>query len=236
MLNEINASTVLSAVVRTATVSPSVAAVAAELGRNAVELAGPIDQLERDGWITRWDNCPDGPAISLTPLGAARLKLALSGDSQRWVSHDAKPTLAKLRCGRRIVAESDLTPAGESDSEHFARIDQRVDARQFEPVDDLIGQEAVERELRQGTFRGDRGADRLPFPTRLIGSTIPWDGPEITLVRRVCRTCGGQPLKGNVYCLKCDNWGLQKRIPIEAPRVSTRRRVRADSLKGGIGA
>jgi hypothetical protein len=187
-----------------------------------------------------------GPSVSLTPLAAARFRLRPSTTSTRWVweGEDPEPepdSRPKLR--RRVAAATDVgvDPAKVADRK----------ARTAEEV-------AIAREEAEACAGGPR-----PRPTVLYGERLQWpvEGIKDWSAREVRgRTCPGcaawkaywhtpeapdravwryEPVElgPTSYCLCCDRWGLQHRLPTLMPLARHRARPEGGAgLMGGIGA
>jgi hypothetical protein len=227
---KMDGATVLSVVVRYTLATPE--DVARELGCDVEQASDSLDGLVDAGWLAFWvEEAPgEAPSVTLTPWGAEQLGLRLDDDS-RWVPSSQAQPAPRVRAKHRMVHESKHVGGLEESS-----LDRRVDPRLVEPWVEIAAADEAAVALDRGLYRGDHGRERLPFPTVLLGLSIPWDGPEITLTRRECRSCGGRKLQAHEYCLKCDNWGLQRLIPREA-RVRRRRKKPKSrrSLRGGLG-
>jgi hypothetical protein len=156
------------------------------------------------GWLEFWPTPPGAPLrATLTPWAAERLGVRLDETSARWVPASAGHHQRRVRTKRDTVSFSELdVPVEDSDLS--------LDTRQLEPWEALAIAEAIERALAGDLAASVLDLDRLPQPSVLLGETIPWDGPEITAERPRCRTCGGRPLRPHEFCLRCDNWGLDR--------------------------
>lgn len=227
---KIDVAAVLSVVVRYTLATPE--DVVRELGCETDAASDCLDGLVDGGWLVFWVEESPGelPSVTLTPWGAEQLGLVLDDDS-RWIPVSQAQPAPRARSKRRTILES-THDAGHAD----ASLPRCIDPRQAEPWVEVAAAEEVAIARARGLYRGDHGRERLPFPTVLLGLSVPWDGPEITLARRSCRSCGGRALEPHEYCLKCDNWGLQRlirrepRVPVERPTPRPPGR-----LRGGLG-
>jgi hypothetical protein len=220
---------ILSLVVRWTLVTPR--EVAAVLGCDIEQASDRLDVLVDEGWLAFWpvEEVGRPPAVTLTPWAAERLGVVLDNDS-RWIAADQPRRTLRVDRRRRFLTETDHDAASGRSS-----LAKHVDPREPEPwIHATVAEETAYWHSR-GVYRGDHGRDRLPFPTVLLGLSISWDGPEITATRRHCRSCGGRRLKAHEYCLKCDNWGLERLLPMKPRTRSERARKWPGALRGGLG-
>lgn len=156
-----------------------------------------LAELDVEGWVDVWER-PDGVVVTLSPWGAARLRLQLAEFGQRyeprWVS-ESEPALAGPRARRPAAT----TEAWEWRSDKYPLPDECA----------VLGERADQYSARP--FAIPRNRD-FPRPTVLVGlSTIPWPGPGSN-IGRTCPVCGGRPLTPSSYCLYCDRWGLDSAV------------------------
>jgi hypothetical protein len=184
-----------------------------------------------------------GPSVSLTPLAAARFQLRLSTTSTRWVweGEDPEPepdSRPKLR--RRVAAATDVGVDPAKVTDRGAKTAEEV---------------AIAREEAEACAGGPR-----PWPTVLHGERLQWPAGGIKdwSARKVKgRTCPGcaawraywhtpeapdraawrlEPVElgASGYCLVCDRWGLQHRLPtLLRPAPGAARPAGGDGLMGG---
>jgi hypothetical protein len=198
-------------------------AVARALGRSEAEAEARLQALAAEGWLAFWPAGGSGRrrGATLTPWAAERLGVRLDEDSRRWVPVETPPLRMRVRRRPRTILQSTL----DRRRRRGTALDRR-DHRQYEPWLQVATGEESERALARGLCQGVYNLDRLPIPTVLLGLALPWDGPEITPARRRCRACGNARLRPHEYCLRCDNWGLDRRIPVEFRPQGLRRRRR----------
>jgi hypothetical protein len=211
----------VAVVVRLTSATPE--AVARALGCSAAEAEARLQALAAAGWLEFWPAGGSGRhrGATLTPWAAEQLRVRLDEDSRRWVSIETPPRRVRIRPRPRTILQSTL----DRHRRRQGTVLDRRDVRQYEPWLEVAATEESERALARGLCRGVYNLDRLPYPTVLLGLSLPWDGPEITPARRRCRACGNARLRPHEYCLRCDNWGLDRRIPLEfRPRFLRRRR------------
>jgi hypothetical protein len=195
---------------------------ARDAGASADSVRPWVDRLIAEGWLIAWD-AQGGVRYALTPWAAARLGVMLD-DEGRWVPQHEHDTLPRQRRKRRTVSDA------------LSVLARRIDPAQHQPWVALAAADEIALARSRGVYKGDHSADRLPYPTVLLGLSIPWDGPELTRERTVCRSCGGCRLPAHVYCLKCDNWGMQRLIPRDLRDSPQRPQSNSGRLEGGLGA
>lgn len=191
------------------------AEVAEALGRDVEETTDVLAELDVAGWIEVWDR-PEGPAVTLSAWGAARLgvRLVEAGPdaAPRWQDvGDPEPPSAPARGVGRPAALADL--------------DRIADPL---PPPDCAAESA---ELAASTDAGQAARvkpGRLPFPSLLLGSSYSnaWPEPRANAVlTSICDVCRARPLAPHEYCLCCGRWGLDDLLratrPPRAPRVTS---------------
>lgn len=191
------------------------AELAGALGWEVEPTTDLLAALDEAGWLEIWER-EEGPAVTLSALGAARLGVHLVE-----VGHDECPR---------------WSPIGDPEPRPPAARGVYRDARaaRFDDVIDPLPAPDVAAELAEaagrlgssagrGPLRPDRW-DGLPYPARLVGQGLtPWPGPA-RAGRPPCPACGGAELRADEYCLCCDRWGLDGRLwPATGPAARTRR-------------
>jgi hypothetical protein len=172
------------------------------LGCPVAEARRRLSALVGLGWLEFWPTPPCGSLrASLTPWAADQLGVRLDETSSRWVPISARHRQRRARTKRDTLLFSEL-------EEPIEDPDLCINTRQLEPWQAVAIAEAIERAVARGLDPSDPNRDGLPYPPVLLDASSPWDGPEITPERQLCRACGGRPLRFHEYCLRCDNWGL----------------------------
>ncbi len=183
-----------------------------------------LADLDASGWVETWDREPE-PVVTLSVAGAAALnaRIVEYGRSRtpRWsLVGDPEPPepvasgVSHLVQGAGLSAIADPKPGPEALA--------------------MIYEEQVAAKAIPGKSPRLARADRLPFPTIILGSSLtPWPGPG-TFLHGVCPACRSQPLRPRTYCLGCDRWGLDHLLTDETERTRpTRGRThQAETLRG----
>lgn len=194
---------VLGAVVSGPVAWRTPAEVATASGRCVEETTDLLAELDLAGWVQVWD-LEEGPAVTLSPLAAARLLLRLveGGLDQhpRWSRvGEAPPRAIRGSAATRRTPGDAL--AGALD-QHPGPLLSAIHNERAAALDDPAA-------LAHG--------QPPPRPTLLIGHGLsPWPGPA-RANRPPCPACGGNPLKPYMYCLCCDGWGRDRRTSPSAP-------------------
>ena len=182
------------------------AELALSLGADLEETTDHLATLDVGGWLVAWeDGGSAGPAVTLSPAGAARLDARLvehgPDETPRWATRDQGDPPMHRALG---VFRNDRAAALE------LVIDPRVSPdREMEAAEEAEGRLAAPDRPRWAPRSG-----RMPRPTLLLGTgTSPWPGPvRIPSEGRTCPVCGDRPLGPTIYCLLCDRWGLDHRV------------------------
>ena len=190
------------------------AEVATCAGREVEETTDVLAELDVAGWVEVWDR-DEGPAVTLSPLAAARLLLRLveGGPDQypRW-SRVGEVTPRAIRCGA---------------SHRATRGDALASALDTHPgplLAAMHNERAASPDVPPATDPGHAP----PRPTLLIGHGLsPWPGPA-RAARPPCPACAGLPLKPHMYCLCCDGWGRDRPDAPARPKVGPIDRRLAD--------
>ncbi len=194
---------------------------ARSIGRDLEETTDLVANLDVSGWLTAWERDVD-VVVTLSVAGAAFLGLRLveSGRDQvpRW-ANQGDPEPPGLRASRVFR------------DERAAAFDRLLDPA-------LSVEEALER-AEEAMIRHPISADprvrptidHLPGPTLLIGlGLIPWPGPGDGR-KASCPSCASKRLGPSMYCLYCDRWGLDHRIPDESLHSSRRLRDSIEEIR-----
>jgi hypothetical protein len=190
--------------------------IAAGLGWEAEPTWDLLASMDVAGWLAVWER-PDGPVVTLSPLGAERLGVRLRehGSPVRltWVPVD-EPEPRGPRLPR---------------SDSFAPGTGWQEAVDLGPPPDA-GLNAPE------PVRRPAGPRR---PALLMGLRLsPWPGPRVH-PGDSCPACGCLPLPPHGYCLLCDRWGLDaapERPERPAPSAQAVSRQRARELERFLAA
>lgn len=163
-----------------------------------VEVA--VESGESIGWLCRWRDCPQGEAITLTPLSASILNVAV-GPYATWEdagSDAALGTYSKPRAPRRDAG----TIGG--DEESGGTFGWCVDPRAVDPA---TAAEEAERlaTLARGSSYTARLLSGTAMPARVVGTRPIWPA---AIVGGVCPGCDTGPTDPDCVCLICHRSGL----------------------------
>ena len=183
---------------RVAWQSPSELSQATGLGIE--EVNDQLAELDLSGWLDVWEY-DDRLVVTFSVVAASMLRLRLVDGG-----FDQDPRWARL---------SDPEPPGVRASGVFR--DAR--AASLERVTDPLGsaeeaalraEETLARHVIPSDTRIRPLLETLPRPTLLLGQGLtPWPGPAIGPGEvGPCPGCGSGRLGPQMYCLRCDRWGL----------------------------
>jgi len=205
-----------------------VADIAEATGLDFGEVDDALADLGDVGLVSTWES--DGHAsATLSALAGERLgiKLRRSTSHHRglaWIPVD-KPDPRERQRRRKAKNATDL---GLESLDRLAGSAERPDAIVSATEDGEARAPRSARKLADSAL----DPDRLPRPTRFIGSTIPTSALK---PGQTCPACLGRPLRASEYCLDphCGRWGLdwvlarieaaEKRAASAKSRVSSKR-------------
>lgn len=235
-------------------------------------VSAPLMRLAKKSFLECWVTCPSGQAWALTPYAAKRLGLELSETGSRWIKVEkfGESKVRRMLCGTNANRRKD-SYFFESELKDPDGLDQLIDPGQCDPSVMMEVREEILLSLSINEDPPDAGPARknqrdyverpIPPPRELWGSNCSWPipgqrrefgPPEGQEGRsRPCTLCGHHPT-GLSYCLCCDSYSLDFRLPslkaidseeevlraIQArrERKEARRREREHRRQGGQGA
>ena len=185
-------------------------------------------QVQAGGWVDLWPDDPRGPSVTLSPLSASRLGLALSADGSRWVCGGDRDIwreacasgLTEADCtanddfrGSLFSALPDLQALEGLDSLIIAeRIATEAASHQASCQDEARSDESARTDNPWTGFQSARDAATLPRPSLLLGLGPAWPvrwNPD----RDPCPGCGSRSLSITAVCLVCLRSGLDSFLP-----------------------
>lgn len=235
----------------------------------------PLIRLAKKSFLECWVTCPRGQAWALTPYAALSLGLELDETGSRWIKAGkmGATQVRRMLCGTKGNRRKD-SYFFESELEDPEGFDVFIDSRLEDPAESIV----VHEEFLLAYGLDERGEDSpsqtlakkhqsdyvdrpIPPPRELWGSGCLWPiagqrrefgPPEGQEGRsRPCTLCGHHPT-GLSYCLCCDSYSLDFRLPslkaidseeevlrairARRERKEARRRERDQRRQGGQGA
>lgn len=198
-----------------------------------VRVNDPLFRLSKKGFVECWATCPNGQAWALTPYAAKTLGLELDEAGGRWI-RAGKMQISDVRrmlCGTKENRRKD-SYFFESELEEPDGFDIFIDSRLDDPAETAelheeflitYGLNQPEGNLALAKRHQADYIDRpVPPPRELIGSGCAWPipgqrrefGPPEGQGGRSqpCSLCGHRP-RGLAYCLCCDSYSLDYRLP-----------------------
>jgi hypothetical protein len=202
---------VLKAIIESIDVCPSLDHIAETLSATREHIDEIVSALSEHQLLSSWFAPPDPIRVTLTPLAASQLGVALcesGGHRLRWVPRSVTERRTRTR-----------RSAG--------RIDGPVDKVHSREPDPSTVAEANEAALLR-LSKGRSKLDALPWPTVLLtGSDSLWSEVDSGIVGKTrkpvsrpiakarldfasaaaCSACRGSELRANTLCLRCNRWG-----------------------------
>lgn len=170
-----------------------------------------LADMEDKGLVQTWED--DGKLkVTLSPLSAERNNVHLVSKSETAYSWalvgDPLPRPRNRFSNTRDFSEMDSFIIGDVDTpDNIVELSEEVGTLSAIP-------EEKRKTLPKLNWQGVRRLDdsALPYPTVLLGAgSALWDNVK----HDVCPGCGGRQLEAYEFCLRCDNWGMDRFLGVK---------------------
>jgi hypothetical protein len=215
------------------------------LNATPAEIRRPARDLVKRGVVALWNQCPDGPAVCLTPATVEQLDLEPDDAGRRWIPRGSRRRPDRLHASRRAVRECDVDLDGASvfdlvADEKATDPHRAADYNESLRIAHQAAEEAVECEPKWSTYRTDAvNKVRYKIPQRIVGSGVQWPVPFTPGERCLC--C--HSIEGSFICIICCSSSVDPFVGKPPSQATLDRQagrfVATDSkgrkLRGGIG-